>query len=173
MNALLTQAEEARYLELQSLALDFARTGNTTELGAMVRHGLPVNLADPKGNTLLLLASYHGHLETTAMLLAAKADPNRRNDRGQTCLGGVAFKGYVEIAALLLSCGAQIDSDNGAGMTPLMFAALFGRTEMVRFLTEAGASLQQRNRLGLSARLLVSFSRLVGRFRSQPVRRGT
>ena len=58
----------------------------------MLNAGLPVNLADAKGQTLLMLASYNGNLETTRMLLKHGADVDRRNDRGQTPLGGVAFR---------------------------------------------------------------------------------
>src|SRR5258708_635265 len=62
--AMFTETEENRYAELQALALDYARSGETQALAAMLRHGLPVNLADAKGNSLLMLASYHGELET-------------------------------------------------------------------------------------------------------------
>ena len=91
MQTAVSEAEEKRYAELQELALDYVRSGETESLAAMVRHGLPVNLADAKGNTLLMLASYNGQLETARMLLAAGAQVDRRNDRGQTPLGGVAF----------------------------------------------------------------------------------
>jgi len=145
------------------MALDFARQDEWESLAGMIEHGLPVNLADAKGQTLLMLASYHGNLATTRMLLERGADPNRRSDRGQTPLGGVAFKGYAPLVALLLEHGAEIDADNGAGMTPLMFAALFGRTEVVKLLQAHGASSQKRNRLGISASWLVSWCRAIFR----------
>ena len=159
----ITEAEERRYAELQALALDYARWGETASLAAMLFHGLPVNLADAKGNSLLMLASYNGNLETTRMLLKNGADVDRRNGRGQTPLGGVAFKGYAEIVSVLLEHGASIDADNGGGMTPLMFAAMFGRNEVVELLKLRGASLQRRNRLGVSANFMVSISRGITR----------
>ena len=108
----ITEGEEKRYAELQQMALGFARHGETESLATMLRHGLPVNLADAKGNTLLMLASYNGNMETTRMLLEHGAEADRRNDRGQTPLGGVAFKGYEEIVTVL-EHGADIDADNG------------------------------------------------------------
>jgi ankyrin repeat protein len=159
MQTVVTEAEEKRYAELQALALDHARTGETECLAAMLRHGLPVNLADAKGNSLLMLASYNGNLETARLLLEHGAGVDRRNDRGQTPLGGVAFKGCEEIVALLLQFGADIDADNGGGMTPIMFASMFGRTRVVEQLKACGASPTRRNCLGISARLMMRLAR--------------
>jgi ankyrin repeat protein len=163
MEIAITEAEEKRYAELQEMGLDFARHGETGPLAEMLRHGLPVNLADGKGNTLLMLASYNGNLETTRMLLERGAEVDRVNHRGQTPLGGAAFKGYEEIVKALLDHGAAIDADNGAGMTPIMFAAMFGRVRVVEQLKAHGASLERRNRLGLSARFMTRFARWIGR----------
>lgn len=163
MQTAITETEEKRYAELQQMALDFARHGETESLAAMLCHGLPVDLADAKGNSLLMLASYNGNLETTRMLLEEGAKVDCRNDRGQTPLGGVAFKGYEEIVTLLLEHGADIDADNGGGMTPLMFAAMFGRGKVVEQLRARGASLRQCNRLGMSADFIVRISHGVTR----------
>ena len=62
MQANITEAEDQRYAELQQTALDFARQGETDSLAKMLYHGLPVNLADAKGNSLLMLASYNGNV---------------------------------------------------------------------------------------------------------------
>src|SRR5277367_4586155 len=102
MQNITTEAEEKHYAELQHLALAFARNGESKHLAAMLRAGLPVNLSVGKGNSLLMLASYHGEVETTRMLLEHGADADRRNDRGQTPLGGAAFKGFEEVVELLL-----------------------------------------------------------------------
>ncbi len=161
MHVVTTEAEERRYAELQAMALDFARDGETDPLREMLRHGLPVNLSDARGNSLLMLASYHDRKDTVQMLLEHGAEVDRRNDHGQTPLGGVAFKGYEDIATLLLGRGASIDADNGVGMTPVMFAALFGRTRMVKLLERHGASLNRRNRLGFSARWMIPISSCV------------
>jgi ankyrin repeat protein len=150
----ITADEEKRYAELQVAALCYARTGETAVLESMVQAGLPVNLADSSHNTLLMLACYHGNVDTARMLLERGADVDRRNSRNQTPLGGVAFKGFPDIARLLLEHGADVDADNGNGMTPLMFAEMFGRSEVAAVLREAGANAKNKNRYGLSAGLL-------------------
>ncbi|MDI6402399.1 ankyrin repeat domain-containing protein [Balneolaceae bacterium ANBcel3] len=160
MNDVVTREEEDRYAELQRIALDFARSGNTEELQKMLNAGLPVNLMDEKGNSLLMLAAYNGNLDTTQMLIDLGADVNRVNDRGQSPLAGVAFKGYVAISERLLRAGADIHADNGGGMKPVHFAMLFGRDEVRSLLEEYEA--KDKNRPVGRTRLLPAIARLIG-----------
>ena len=118
---------------LPEAAADLARNGDTAGLAAILKGGLAVDAQDTKGNTLLMLAGYHGKAETVAMLLKACATVDLRNAKGQTPLGGVAFKGYVEIATLLLDAGADPLADQG-GSTPADFATLAGKTEILVLL---------------------------------------
>lgn len=131
-----TADELKRYEELQVFALDFARTGKTQDLKAMLQAGMPVNLCDHKGNSLIMLASYNGNLETTSMLVDFGADVDKKNDKGQTPLAGVCFKGYIDIVKVLVKAGANIYENNGMGTTPIMFASMFGNYEIVKFLSE-------------------------------------
>lgn len=149
-----TPEEEKRYAQLQTMALDFARQGDTETLASMVQAGLPVNLADHKGNSLLMLAAYHGHAPTVARLLALGAEVDRPNDRGQTPLGGVAFKGYPEVARTLLAAGADPNADHGGGCTPLLLAELFGRSDTAAVLRAHGAGSGRWGWLGFLLRPL-------------------
>ncbi len=114
-------------------AADLARKGDTAGLAALIKAGLAVDAQDAKGNTLLMLASYHGKAASVAMLLKARVTVDLRNAKGQTPLGGVAFKGDVEIATLLLDAGADPVADQG-GSTPADFATLAGKTEILALL---------------------------------------
>ena len=78
-------------------------------LRAYVEQGVPANLTDAVGNTLLMLAAYHGHAETVSALVALGADPDRTNDRGQSPLAGAIFKGEDDVARVLLAAGADPD----------------------------------------------------------------
>ena len=140
---------------LPDAAADLARSGDAIGLGALLKGGLAVDARDAKGNTLLMLASYHGKAETVAMLLNARATVDLRNDKGQTPLGGVAFKGYVEIATLLLDAGADPVADQG-GSTPADFATLAGKTEILALLQSRRDNAAQPTRW---------FSKLIGWFR--------
>ncbi|MEX2381696.1 MAG: ankyrin repeat domain-containing protein [Opitutales bacterium] len=171
MTSDITPEEEQRYAELQQLALDYARQGETSELEPMLDAGLSPNLADHKSNSLLMLAAYNGNLETARLLLSRGAEVDHRNDRGQTPLGGVAFKGYPELIDLLIEAGAEVDADNGGGMTPYLYAVMFGRTEAEEALERHGASMGRRKRLGIAAHAMGKFSmfmRTVRRKKASP-----
>jgi ankyrin repeat protein len=118
---------------LPEAAAELARKGDTAGLAALLKDGLAVDAQDAKGNTLLMLAAYHGKIETVQLLLKARATVDLRNAKGQTPLGGVAFKGYAEIATLLLDAGADPVADQG-GSTPADFATLAGKTEILALL---------------------------------------
>ena len=118
---------------LPDAAADLARNGDAAGLGALLKGGLAIDARDAKGNTLLMLASYHGRAEVVKLLLKSGATVDLRNDKGQTPLGGVAFKGYVEIATLLLDAGADPLADQG-GSTPADFATLAGKSEILALL---------------------------------------
>jgi uncharacterized protein len=106
---------------------DLARAGDTDELAASVTAGLPPNLTNDKGDTLLILAAYHNHTGTVSALLDGGADPDRVNDRGQTALAAAVFRRNAATVEALLAAGA----DPGAG-TPsaVATAEFFNLTEM-------------------------------------------
>ncbi len=125
------QAEPAHDPEVMQLAtkvFDLARQGGTDTLAAYVDAGVPANLSNDRGDTLVMLAAYHGHPGTVSVLLARGADPDRVNDRGQSPLAGAVFKGEDEVVAILLDGGA----DPLAG-TPsaLETARMFGKQDLV------------------------------------------
>ncbi|MEV1288532.1 ankyrin repeat domain-containing protein [Micromonospora sp. NPDC049679] len=86
---------------------DLARAGATEELVANVDAGLPVNMTNDKGDTLLILAAYHSHPDTVSALLTRGADPDRVNDRGQTALAAATFRRSAETVTALLAAGAD------------------------------------------------------------------
>ena len=110
---------------------ELARDGGTEELAANVDAGLPVNLTNHKGDTLLILAAYHGHPETVAALLARGADPGRVNDRGQTALGAATFRRTRESVVALLAVGAD---PTAGGQSALAVAQFFDLPEMAELL---------------------------------------
>lgn len=133
-NLEITKEEEARFAELCLIAFDYARNDEAEELAKMLNAGLSVNLKTHKGDTLLMIASYNGSINTTKMLLERGARVDERNNRGQTPLAGACFKGHLEIVKMLVEFGADINANNGMGATPYTFAVMFGRSDIVKYL---------------------------------------
>lgn len=111
-------------VELAHALFDLARAGSAERLGAYLDAGAPANLTDPAGNTLLMLAAYHGHAETVRMLARKGADVDRLNDRGQSPLAGAVFKADDAVIDTLVELGA--DPDAGTP-TARQTAEMFGR----------------------------------------------
>lgn len=115
-------------VELATKIFELARTGEAATLAAYIDAGVPVNLSNDNGDTLLMLAAYHGHQGAVDALLARGADPNRANDRGQTPAAGAVFKGENDILKSLLAAGADPDAGTPSDRDA---ASMFGKAELL------------------------------------------
>ncbi len=124
---------DAELIAFATRLFDLARRGETHALCAHVDAGVSPNLSNQSGDTLLMLAAYHGHADTVRGLTARGADPDRANDRGQTPLAGAVFRDEPEVIRTLIAAGA----DPAAG-TPsaLATAALFERSDLAALLAD-------------------------------------
>ena len=120
---------DSQLVTIAHACFDFARAGDTKRLLAYVEHGVPVNLTDATGNTLLMLAAYHGHAKTVRELVALGADPDRTNDRGQSPLAGAIFKGEDKVVAALLAAEADLDVGTPSARAT---AEMFDRGELLQ-----------------------------------------
>lgn len=145
---------DAETLAFVARVFGYARGGHAAELAELLAMGLPANLCNEKGDSLLMLACYHGQSEAAGVLLNHDADPELANDRGQVPLAGAAFKGDVVTTRLLLDRGAAVDGAGEGGRTALMVAAMFNRTEIVDILLARGAAVDARDAQGLTAQAL-------------------
>ncbi|MBO0653614.1 MULTISPECIES: ankyrin repeat domain-containing protein [Streptomyces] len=124
-------AHDPEVLQLAAKVFDLARHGDTATLAAYVDAGVPANLTNDRGDSLVMLAAYHGHIDAVIALLERGADPDRPNDRGQTPLAGAVFKGETEVVRVLVAHGA----DPAAGMpSALDTAAMFARQDLLELL---------------------------------------
>ncbi|WP_229401960.1 ankyrin repeat domain-containing protein [Micromonospora okii] len=123
---------DAETLAFAHRMFDLARGGATEELSANVDAGLPVNMTNDKGDTLLILAAYHNHPDTVAALLERGADHGRVNDRGQTALAAAVFRRNADTVRALLAAGA--DPEHG-GPSAVETARFFDLPEMLALLT--------------------------------------
>ncbi|EJD02236.1 ankyrin [Fomitiporia mediterranea MF3/22] len=126
-------------LDFAGKVFNLARSGGDELLSAYLDAGLPPNLTNEKGNTLIMLAAYNGHASTVRVLHIKGADPNRLNDRGQSPLAGAIFKNEEEVVRTL----AELGADPRAG-TPnaIDTAKIFRKSEWLDLL---GATEEERN----------------------------
>ena len=104
---------------------DAVRVGDMAFVTSAVDQGAPVGLTDQNGNTLLMLAAYHGHEQLVAELALRHADVNQVNDRGQSPLAGAVFKKAEDVIRVLLRHGADLDHGTPSARET---AAMFGVT---------------------------------------------
>jgi ankyrin repeat protein len=115
---------------------ELAREGETPQLAEYLDAGLPANLTNEKGDTLLILAAYHNHPETVQALLDRGADTARANDRGQTALAAAVFRQNADTVNRLLAGGAD---PNAGGPSALEMARFFDLPEMEKLLAPGTA----------------------------------
>ncbi|KAI4231937.1 MAG: hypothetical protein LQ349_005296, partial [Xanthoria aureola] len=97
-------------LDLATRFFNAARTGDLAIFQQAIPAGLPVNLTNDKGDTLLMLASYHTHPTLVRYLLSQNADPDTLNERGQSPLAGAVFKAAGGVPGI-----SQQQDGNGNG----------------------------------------------------------
>lgn len=116
---------------LQSV-FDLARGGDADGLARHVDAGVPVNLTNSSGDTLLILAAYHSHPEAVDVLLARGAETDRANDRGQTALGAAVFRRCEPAVRSLLAAGADPDAGPRSATALATFFDLPDMLELLR-----------------------------------------
>ena len=113
MNTQIPQPSQDTHLTSQDLdflnsIFDLVRDNKPLALTSLLNQGLPVNLTNSNGDTLLILAAYHEHEDMVRILIDAGADLNRLNDRGQTALVCAVFRDNEPIAHLGTQTPAQV-----------------------------------------------------------------
>jgi ankyrin repeat protein len=135
------QGQVALYLALQRGAPQVAE--------ALWRHPqLQVDLANPHGETPLMMAALKGQIDWARRLLDRGAQVQRE---GWSPLHYAATGPEPKLVELLLARAAPIDARSPNGSTPLMMAARYGSEASVDLLLARGADVRARNDLGLDA----------------------
>ena len=140
--------------EPSARAIDHARRGDLEAMAVLLAQGLSVDLCNENGDSLLMLAGYHGHAALVTLLLQP--------------LGAAAFKGDPRVVTAMLDGGAAIDGHGPDGRTALMLAAMFDRTSIVDLLLARGADAHRRDAEGRSAEDLAHAMKARGTIRRLP-----
>ncbi|WP_326668863.1 ankyrin repeat domain-containing protein [Streptomyces sp. NBC_01257] len=124
----MSETPDPEVIELAAKVFDLARQGDSDALAAYVDAGVPVNLTNDRGDSLLMLAAYHGHVAAVTALTSRGADADRANDRGQTPLAGAVFKGEDAVIRALLDAGADPASGTPSAVDT---ARMFGKADLL------------------------------------------
>ncbi|MBP6096305.1 MAG: ankyrin repeat domain-containing protein [Methyloversatilis sp.] len=133
-----------------------AVTGDASTVAALVDRGLDVNSVDPRGETLLIIASRGGHAELVKALLGRKAKLEAVNVAGETALAVAAYNGHSDVLDLLLAKGA--DPVNHQGWSALHYAAMQGHGKVLQSLIARGAPVDALAPNGATALMLAARS---------------
>ena len=119
---------EEQTAKVVALAMDLARAGETTELLEFIDRGLPIDVQDSEGNTMLMLAAYRGNLATVQALIERGANVDLPNSRNQSPIAGALFKGEEDIVRALREAGADLDAGTPSARET---AQMFGRAHLL------------------------------------------
>ena len=106
---------------------------------------------DEEDNTPLHLAALNKHANTVAMLLAAGAPVQQRNQKDWTPLDCAAAAGCHQCCQLLIDNDSDIDPTDKSKKTPLHIAAKNGHHKVVGLLLENGAAISLKDNDGMNA----------------------
>jgi ankyrin repeat protein len=133
-------------------------------VSVLLARGAQPNIADPNGNTALMMVAEKGGEKIAPLLLAHGAKVDLQNHAGQTALflTTVAPAGHfsltrkfylkrVHVMQMLLGKGANVNTKSKNGMTPLMMAASNENTEMVEALLKQHADVTVHDAQGQTA----------------------
>ena len=95
---------------------ELARDGRTGPLGEMLDAGVPLDLVNGRGDTLLIVAAYGQQVDTVRELLRRGADTAVVNSMGQTALACAVFRNNEQILLELLTAGADPDLGSHSGI---------------------------------------------------------
>lgn len=71
----MSEAPDPEVVELATKIFDLARQGQAEALVAYVDAGVPANLTNDRGDSLVMLAAYHGHADAVSSPSSAARRP--------------------------------------------------------------------------------------------------
>jgi len=141
-----------------------ANAGDITQVEALLKRGIDVDVRDPDGNksTALIRAAWGGHIDIVRLLVEYGADVNARClVWGASALSLAVLQNHPSVVRLLLENGADPNTIGfrnrdrtyaaGAQAPVLIVAAEEGFESIINQLYRHGANINDRDRLGKTA----------------------
>ncbi|XP_031220840.1 ankyrin repeat domain-containing protein 29 isoform X2 [Mastomys coucha] len=111
---------------------------------------------DGHGTTLLMVASYAGHIDCVRELVLQGADINLQRESGTTALFFAAQQGHNDVVRFLFGFGASTECRTKDGGTALLAASQYGHMPVVETLLKHGANIHDQLYDGATALFLAA-----------------
>ncbi|XP_046527702.1 ankyrin repeat domain-containing protein 29 isoform X1 [Equus quagga] len=108
------------------------------------------------GTTLLMVASYAGHIDCVKELVLQGADINLQRESGTTALFFAAQQGHNDVVRFLFEFGASTEFRTKDGGTALLAASQYGHMRVVETLLKHGANIHDQLYDGATALFLAA-----------------
>uniref|UniRef100_A0A9L0T9M4 Ankyrin repeat domain 29 n=2 Tax=Equus TaxID=9789 RepID=A0A9L0T9M4_HORSE len=142
---------------LANAAFWAARRGNLALLRLLLNSGrVDVDCRDSHGTTLLMVASYAGHIDCVKELVLQGADINLQRESGTTALFFAAQQGHNDVVRFLFEFGASTEFRTKDGGTALLAASQYGHMRVVETLLKHGANIHDQLYDGATALFLAA-----------------
>ncbi len=123
-----------------------ARLGFTNIADQLINYQAPIDVINEHGETPLYLAAVNNRQPLVAILLANRADANKKDYLGSTALHRAARLGWTAIVKCLLQAeGIAIDATNAQNETPLLLVLLYNNVDIAQILIARGADVTIAN----------------------------
>ncbi|XP_060029572.1 ankyrin repeat domain-containing protein 29 isoform X3 [Erinaceus europaeus] len=130
---------------LANAAFWAAKRGNLALLRLLLNSGrVDVDCRDSHGTTLLMVASFAGHIDCVRELVLQGADINLQRESGTTALFFAAQQGHNDVVRFLFEFGASTEFRTKDGGTALLAASQYGHMQVVDTLLKHGANIHDQ-----------------------------
>mmetsp|Transcript_142793 Transcript_142793/g.259628 ORF Transcript_142793/g.259628 Transcript_142793/m.259628 type:complete len:2277 (-) Transcript_142793:264-7094(-) len=155
----LGDCEEALFDAYGDSVLHHAVHGGSEQVVAsLIELGrVQVDIPNARNETALQLACRRGEAKLVSILLAAEADPDRRDSNGLTPFLSAVFTSQdEETLSLLMRAQANVSAQDDRGISALHFAALRGDKSLLTWLVRNGANANLQSEHGTTPLMLAA-----------------
>lgn len=133
------------FLEGDPSLIQAAKSGDSFEVGRLLRQKADPNASEADGTTALEWAAHRNDLATVRLLIHAGAKASTANSYGASPLSEAAHNGNAAIIRELLNAGADANAMSFEGEPVLLTAARSGSAEAVEVLLQQGANVDAKD----------------------------
>ena len=121
--------------------LDAVQSGDIATVKKFLDEGVPVDLTDEEGWSLLHHAAARGQVEVINLLREKGYRVDLIDNKGRTPFHYAAINGDIETIRLLIAMGSNVNSVDNEGNTPWKWSVMFEQNTAIEELTKHGGTV--------------------------------